>query len=241
MSANCIEGLINVVSCESSWVEIQIEIWKGWCTANTDSVYSLTFRILALRQRENWFLSKVNVCWEALRQLVEENWENDRLHNLENVATELKFQSAFHISTSKLSSINITFCCYPYLEENTCCGVLKEFPQRLLQTFDELGTKTGTKYGKNICPTNWFDHDDLFWLFYGSIKRLDQQFTFCAVALASLNSQSAQLAYVWQATPYATVHIKHTPVYIVIVVVISIYCQNGTNSWKSVIGSGIEE
>lgn len=56
---------------------------------------------------------------------------------------------------NKLSSINSTFCCYPCLEENTCSGVLKECPQRLLQTFDELGTKTGTK----ICQKHLSDAD----------------------------------------------------------------------------------
>ena len=88
---------------------------------------------------------------------MEKNRENYRLHNLENVAIELKFQSAFHISTSKLSIINFTFCSYLNIEENTCFGVLKEFPQRLLQTFDELGTKTRTK----ICQTQFVRRTDL--------------------------------------------------------------------------------
>ena len=146
------------MSCVGSWVEIQIEIYKGWCTANTYSVYNLTFRALALRQRKNWFRWKANVCWEALRQLVEE-----KLRKLSaSQSRECGYRIEISICLSHFNKQAIQHKHHILLlsvpRRKYMLRVLKQFPQRFLQTFDRLGTKTD----KNMSKT-FVRRTDLIW------------------------------------------------------------------------------
>ena len=79
------------------------------------------------------------------------------------------FNLPFTFQQASYPALNITFI-YPYLEENTCFGFSNNSHSGFFKPLTDLGQKRTKICRKHLSDELiWFDHDGLFWLFYGSI------------------------------------------------------------------------